>query len=207
MKSNAATGCLKFLTTELFPITISIISLLLSSFNLYVDYLKSPDISFVVAPYISHVVDASSGNEAFFIPVTVINRGAQPGTVLSFDLTVMHLPTQRQIDYGAQYYAQEGDVSTGEHLFTPMSLQGYSTDSQTVGFYPVGSRQGNFFSATGVYEFQVHAAVTNVKNQYRKEVSQVFRISLTDEMFAVMQSRLDSEYPYPMKIEMDGSGT
>ena len=63
MKSNTATGCLEFLLSKMFPITISLFFLLLSSFSLYVNYLRSPDMSFVVAPYVSHLVDNNSGNE------------------------------------------------------------------------------------------------------------------------------------------------
>ena len=122
--SNAAMGCLEFLLTKMFPITISIISLLLSTFNLYVNYLRAPDIGFVVAPYISHAVDTSSSNEGFFIPITVVNRGARPGTVSSFDLTVTHLETQKQAGYFSQYYSKDNEFLLIGSYFTPISLEG-----------------------------------------------------------------------------------
>ena len=199
MRSNTSMGCLEFVVTKMFPITISTISLLLSSFNLYIDYLKSPDISFTIAQFISHGVDHQSFNESFFIPLTVVNRGARPGTVVSFDLTVTHLPSQKQATYSSQYYAKDNDFTLIGDYFSPLSLHGYSTASQTVVFYPVGFRQGNLLAATGTYQFDVEAAVANVRSQSQKAIVQTFFIELTDEMVADMQE--NGKYPYPMKIE------
>ncbi len=123
MKPEPSKGCLRIIATEFFPIGISIFSLLLSMFNLYVNYLKSPDINFVVAPYITQVVDAGSRNEAFFVPLTVINRGARPGTVTSFKLIVTYEPENLQTDYFAQYYGKQDNALLVGDFFTPMSLE------------------------------------------------------------------------------------
>jgi hypothetical protein len=205
MKSNtasSASGCLKFIATELIPLGISIVALILSIFNFYINYLKSPEISFVVAPYISHVVDDASRNEAFFIPLTVINRGARPGTVLSFELTVTHELTQNKADYFGQYFAKKDDQRIIGDLFSPMSLQDYSTGSQTVCFYPIGSHPGNFFSEAGVYDFAVKALVANVQNNAQRSITQNFHVIVTDEMVAVMRTQPDGEYPYPLRAEL-----
>jgi hypothetical protein len=199
MKSNNVSSCLEVAVTKMLPIGISLISLVLSTFNLYVDNLKSPDISFSIAPYISHAVDSNSRNEGFFIPLTVVNRGARPGSILSFDLTVTHLPTQKQTGYFAQYYAADDDFRLIGDYFSPMSLHGYSTESKTVIFYPPGIRTGIFFAEPGTYEFDVTATVANVRNDSRKTILQTFHVELTDEMVAGIQD--DGKYPFPMKIE------
>lgn len=181
MKSTTATGCLEFLVTKLFPIGISLVALFLSTFNLYINYLKSPEISFVVAPSIIHLVDNDSSNETFFIPLTMINRGARPGTVTAFELTVTHLPTQKQANYFGQYYAKKDEQKTTGDLFSPVTLDGYSTSSNTVCFYPIGARAGNFFAEAEAYEFTLTAVIANVRNEFQKSLPRTFRITLTDD--------------------------
>lgn len=201
MKSETPKGCLRIIATEFFPIGISIVSLLLSTFNLYVNYLKSPDINFIVAPYITQLVDAKSGNEAFFIPLTVINRGARPGSVLSLKLVVTNETNKRQADYFAQYYAQQENAEVIGDFFTPLSLSGYSSVSHTICFYPPGSRVGNFFTGPGIYRFLVIAVIANVQASSQQTITQTFKVNLTDEMAALMKPRKDGAYPYPIAVE------
>jgi hypothetical protein len=201
-KSNSAMGCLELIGTKIFPIMLSVISLVLSTFNLYVSSLRAPNISFAVAPYMSHVVDNNSGNEAFFIPLTAINRGARPGTVLSFELTVTELSTQNTLEYFGQYFAKSDDQKLIGDLFSPMTIQGYSTDSKTVAFYPLGFNAGKILANVGVYEFTVKAATANINNSSQKNIDQTFRITLTDEMDAALRATPDGEYPFPIKIDL-----
>jgi hypothetical protein len=202
MKNEATKGRLRVFTTELFPVAISLFSLFLSTFNFYVGYLKRPDIDFVVAPYISQVVDSRSGNEAFYIPLTVVNRGARPGTVLSFELTVTRSPDSQQAEYFAQYYGQADNPFGLGVFFTPLSLNGYSSVSQTVCFYPTGTRQGAFFSPAGNYDFQVIASVANVQAGDPKRTVQDFHVALTDEMLGVMKATPGGMYPYPIPVKL-----
>jgi hypothetical protein len=201
MKSNTAMGCLELIGTKIFPIVLSIISLLLSTFNLYVNSLRAPNMSFTVAPYVSHVVDNNSGNESFFIPLTAINRGARAGTILSFELTVTYLPTQKQARYYGQYYAQPEEQKVIGDSFSPMTIQGYSTDSKIICFYPQGLQVGNLFAEAGEYQFEVNAFAANINGSSQKNIIQSFRITLTDEMVAVLKGTPDGEYPFPIRIE------
>ena len=200
-KSNTAMGCLELIGTKIFPIILSVISLVLSTFNLYVNSLRAPNISFTVAPYVSHVVDNNSGNEAFFIPLTAINRGARPGTILSFELTVTQLSSQKQASYFGQYYAKPDEQRLIGDSFSPMTIQGYSTDSKIICFYPQGSRSGNLFSEAGEYTFEVKAVTVNINGSSSKNIAQTFRVNLTDQMVAVLNSTPDGEYPFPLRIE------
>ena len=189
--------------TKIFPIIISVISLMLSTFNLYVNSLRAPNISFTVAPYISHVVDDSSGNESFFIPLTAINRGARPGTILSFELKVTQLSSQEQASYFGQYYAKPDEQRLIGDSFSPMTIQGYSTGSKIICFYPLGSRSGKLFSEAGEYTFEVKAVAVNISGSSSKDIVQTFRINLTDQMLAVLNGTPDGEYPFPLKIEAE----
>lgn len=199
-KSNPL-GCLEFIGTKVFPIAISTISLILSTFNLYVNSLRAPNITFTVAPYVSQVVDNASGNESFFIPLTAINRGARPGTILSFELTVTYLPTQKQASYFGQYYAKPDEQRLLGDSFSPMTIQGYSTESNIVCFYPQGSRSGNLLAEAGEYTFEVKAVTVNINGSSTKNITQMFRVTLTDDMVAAINSAPDGEYPFPLRIE------
>ena len=187
-------------TREALAILISIISFIISTVNVYVTNLKSPDLSMTIAPFMRQIVDNNSLNEAFFIPVTLVNRGAKPGSILSFELTITYLPTEEQSSYFAQYFANEETPEILGQFFTPINLDGYSASGRTVCFYPLGERKGNFFAQTGTYEFSMTALAANVKGQSQKRIVQVFRAELTQTMYEQMQKEPDFEYRYPIHI-------
>lgn len=197
-------GALQF-TREALAIVISIISFVISTVNVYVTNLKSPDLNMIVAPYIRHIVDNQSLNESFFIPVTIVNQGAKPGSLTSFDLTVTFLPTGDQETYYAQYFAQENNSELLGGFFSPLNLAGYSSDGRTVCFYPLGKKSGNFFSQTGMYEFTLTGVAANVRGRPQRSITQIFTIDLTQEMYDQMQQEPDLEYRYPMRIEVRDS--
>ncbi|MEW5831036.1 MAG: hypothetical protein AB1846_19265 [Chloroflexota bacterium] len=195
------------ITRELLAIVISIISFIISTVNVYVTNLKAPDLSLTVAPFVKQVVDNQSRNEAFFIPVTVTNRGAKPGSLVSFEMSVNYLPTGEQQVYYGQYFAQENNSELLGSFFAPMNLNGYSAVSRTVCFYPQGKQEGNFFARTGSYEFTVTGTAANVNGDSQKRILKVFRIELTQEMSDLMQSQPDGEYVFPMRVEPVQAGT
>jgi hypothetical protein len=189
------------LSTEVIAIIISVISLLVSAIGFYMSSLRSPDLNFVIAPYVKHVVDNASLNEAFFVPLTVINRGAKAGTVLSFDLKVTYLANGETRTYYGQYFTQENSQTDLGDFFTPITLNGYSSTSSTICFYPLGSSQGNLLFGPGVYEFEVTAEVSNVKDEEPTIIKDVFQITVDENMKNVMQKQPDGEYLYPLPIE------
>ena len=200
MGLSKSKGLLSF-TREALAIVISIISFVVSTVNVYVTNLKSPDLSMVVAPYIKQIVDDASLNEAFFVPVTVVNRGTRPGSMLSFELNVTYLPTGDQDTFYGQYFTQENQSEVIGDFFAPVNLQGYSAISRTICFYPLGKGGGNFFAQVGTYEFTLTGIAANVKGESQKRIVQVFRVELTKEMYDQMQKEPDLEYIYPMRIE------
>jgi len=205
-KPQGFKGALSF-TKDLLAIIISVISFIISTVNVYVTNLKAPDLSLTVAPFVRQVVDNQSRNEAFFIPLTVTNRGAKPGSLVSFELSVNYLPTGEQQGYYGQYFAQENNSELLGSFFAPINLNGYSAISRTVCFYPQGRREGNFFSRTGSYEFTVTGMAANVKGDSQNRILKVFRIELTQEMYAQMQAQPDGEYVFPMRAEPAQAGT
>jgi hypothetical protein len=180
---------------------ISVISFIISTFTLYQTRIKAPDIDFIVAPYIKHIVDNQSLNEAFFIPITLINRGAKPGSVLSFELTITHAPSGEQQVYFGQYLTQPNNPAVIGDYFTPITLYGQSSVSHTVCFYPPGQRPGTFFSRSGEYTFQIVPRLANVHSERLLGGLFSFRIGLDPQMLALMQNQPDGEYPFPLAVE------
>lgn len=185
---------------EIIALSISIISFFISTSTLYQTRLRAPDLSFTTAPYIKHVVDNQSGNEAFFIPITITNRGAKPGTLLSFELLVSHQPSGETRTYYAQYRTQLNSHSNIGEFFTPITLYGQSSVSQTICFYPIGQRAGNFFSQEGEYTFRITSQVANVRGHTSLASTSAVTISVSTDMLALMTSQPDGEYPYPLAV-------
>jgi hypothetical protein len=197
-------GALRF-TKDALAIVISIISFLISTVNVYVTNLKSPDLSIIVAPYIRHIVDNQSLNESFFIPLTIVNQGAKTGSLTSFNLTVTYLPNGERETYYAQYFAQEDNSELLGSFFSPMNLTGYSSNGRTVCFYPLGEGERNIFVQPGMYEFTLTGVAANVRGSPQRSINQVFTITLTQEMYDQMQQSPDLEYPYPIRIEVSNN--
>ena len=187
---------------DLIALSISIVSFLISSFTLYSTRLKAPDITFTIAPYLKHVVDDRSLNEAFFIPITITNRGAQPGTLLAFELTVTRLADGEQQTYYGQYLAQPNNPSIIGDFFTPITLYGQSSVSHTVCFYPPGQRRGSILTLSGDYSFSIRSRVANGRERVTQTPGAVFSVRLDDDMLALLRSQPDGEYPYPLTVEL-----
>jgi hypothetical protein len=189
------------LTKELIAVIVSVVSFAVSVVGFYTGSLKAPDLRFYTAPYIRHVVDSASRNEAFFVPLTLANRGARPGTILSLELTVVYLPDGSERRFFGQYFAQDNTQDMVGGFFTPLTLNGYSAEARTVCFYPQGSQPGNFFARAGEYEFRLRGLSANVRGAADRPVTETFHVRVDDGMVAVMQSQPDGEYVYPIATE------
>lgn len=188
------------MTRDVLAVLISVVSFFISTISVYVNNLKAPDLVVITAPYVKQVVDDQSLNEAFFIPITAVNRGARPGTLLSFELTITYVASgEKQVLFG-QYFTQGDSQSLIGPFFTPMTLNGYSSQSATICFYPVGQQTGNFLSRTGLYEFEIRSQTANVRGDSEKMVADQFQIVVDEEMSRVMQLQPDGEYVFPIPI-------
>ena len=172
--------------------------MLISLVSLYLNTLKAPQLALEVAPYIRHVIDNSSDNESFFIPLTLTNDGARNTALTSLELAVTHLPSgQERVFYG-QYFAQ--DRTNLGAFFTPINLAGYSDSSHTVAFYPLGGRTGErLFGPAGQYQFALYGQTTGAGSE--ATLLEEFSVSLGEEQALLIESTPDGEFPFPVVIE------
>lgn len=137
------------------------IAVVISGYSLWQTSLKHPQLKVFVPPLIRYASPyQNSIFEVFEIPITVINEGAQSGTILSFDLQVTN-PENNASKYF--YSAGVGPWSVakahGESLepFTPISLAGRTSQSATVLFYARGdSGVRQIVSVEGRYRFALN---------------------------------------------------
>ncbi len=134
------------------------IAVMVSGYSLWQTSLRRADLRVFVPPIIRYASPyQNSVFEVFEIPLTVINEGAQTGTVLSLDLEVTNPRSgaAKQF-YSAGFGAWSLAKVAGEGLlpFTPISLTGRSSQSETVLFYARNdSRVRQIVDVPGDYQF------------------------------------------------------
>jgi hypothetical protein len=186
---------------SLAALAISLLALSVSIMNLYIASLRAPQVEMRVAPYIRHGIDDTSGNEAFLVPLTMVNSGARATSILSLEMTIRHVPSGDEKTLYGQYFTEER-TRLGE-LFSPIGLSGYSDVSRTVAFYPLGEQTDRILNSPGLYEFQITALISNVGGRSGAADVQLeeFRITLSPQQSTEIQGNAKGEYPFPLAIE------
>ena len=134
------------------------VAVAVSGYSLWHTSFRQADLKVFVPPLIRYASPYQNTIfEVFEIPLTVINNGAQTGTILSFDLEVTNPRTG-----GAKHFYSAGlgpwslAKARGENLepFTPISLGGRASQSQTLLFEPrSNSTIRQIVDVAGSYEF------------------------------------------------------
>jgi hypothetical protein len=141
-------------TAEIF----SGVAVLVSGYSLWQTTLRGPSLKVFIPPLIRYASPYSNSNfEVFEIPLTVTNEGARTGTAVSLELDVTnpHTGNTKQF-YSAGLGPWNLGKVRGEGLvpFTPFSLPGRASHSETVLFYArENSRVTQVVEAPGLYTF------------------------------------------------------
>jgi hypothetical protein len=136
-------------------------ALLVSGYTLWQNKLKRAELKIFVPPVIQYSSPYQNSNfEVFAIPVTIVNEGAQTGTVLSIELEVTDPRTGAvkrfySADFGR--WTMEKTRSGAYQPFAPMSLPGHGRQTETVLFYTRGEEEkpAELVRATGPYSFKL----------------------------------------------------
>lgn len=111
----------------------------MSVYSLWRTSLRRASLRVFVSPLIRYASPyQNSVFEVFEVPLTVINEGAQTGTILAFDLEVTNAQNgASKLFYSAGLGPWSLARVKGEGLtpFTPVSLRGGSSQSETILFY------------------------------------------------------------------------
>src|SRR5215467_12351823 len=137
------------------------VALLVSGYNLWQTKLKRADLKIFVPPVIQYSSPYQNSNfEVFAVPVTLVNEGAQTGTVLSIELEVTDLRTKAvkrfySADFGR--WTMEKTRANAYEPFAPISLPGHGRTTVTVLFYTRGEEEkpAQVVRETGPYAFRL----------------------------------------------------
>jgi hypothetical protein len=149
------------------------VAVVVSLYSLWRTSLQRADLRVFVPPIVRYASPyQNSVFEVFEIPMTVVNDGARTGTVLSLDLEVTSVETGKsKLFYSAGLGPWSLAKVKGEGLapFTPISLTGRASQSDTVLFYArTDSRVLQIVEAPGVYRFSIIASTTRGRSLFRR---------------------------------------
>ena len=124
---------------------ISAVALALSLYSLWESTLKRADLHVFVPPVLQYSSPYQNSNfEMIAIPVTVVNEGAQTGTVLSMELGVTKSgSSETKRFYSADFgiWTMERTRSGAYQPFAPISLAGHTSRTENVLFYTRGEQE------------------------------------------------------------------
>jgi hypothetical protein len=133
---------------------VSAFAFAFSGVSFYETVMKQPQLAAYVPPVLHYGQDGGGDVELFAIPVTIANDGARTGTVLSMDLQARNVKTGvTQRFYSAYFGDHPKTAEATPRAFAPLSVQGRSTFSDTIRFYPTGKVRPLVLDDAGDVEF------------------------------------------------------
>ena len=133
---------------------VSAFAFAFSGVSFYETVMKQPQLAAYVPPVLHYGQDGGGDVELFAIPVTIANEGARAGTVLSLSLEAVNTKTKVKQRFYSAYFGDHPRVADGTpRAFAPLSIQGRSTFSDTIRFYPVGKLKPFVLEDAGDVEF------------------------------------------------------
>ena len=150
------------------------VAVAMSMYSLWRTSLKRADLRVFVSPLIRYASPyQNSVFEVFEIPLTVINEGAQTGTILSFDLEVINSQNgTSKLFYSAGLgpWSLARVKDEGLTPFAPVSLTGRSSQSETILFYARNDSQvTQIVEAPAQYRFAITPLTAQRRSLVRRK--------------------------------------
>ena len=137
-----------------FATALSAVALFFSGLSYYDSSLASAELTVYVPPMVHYARD---GADVFNVPLTLVNNGAQNGTVLSMDLTVENLDPKAERKFITFRSLFLGDYPRDDKValrsFAPISVPGHGTVTETVRFYNMGEMLPMLVTDKGKFRF------------------------------------------------------
>lgn len=152
---------------------LSAVALFFSGLSYYDSTLASADLDVYVPPMVHYARD---GGDVFNVPITIVNNGAQNGTVLSMDLAVDNLDPKaerKSVTFRSMFLGDyPRDDKAPLRSFAPMSVPGHGTVTETVRFYNMGEIMPLLVTDQGQFRFtltlNVARSQTNIVDRYMR---------------------------------------
>ncbi|MGH1352997.1 MAG: hypothetical protein ACRBBN_19655 [Methyloligellaceae bacterium] len=129
--------------SNLMTAMVSAVAMLFSAFSFYESSVKKANLQ--IHKPVNFYMFREDFRDVLAIPISISNNGAQRGTILSFDLKVTNLQTKETQTFRNLYFGE--NPKTDKKLFSPITVQGRETATNTVMFHAVNV--GTFSEKTG----------------------------------------------------------
>lgn len=148
---------------------VSAMALIFSAVSLYETVLRQPELSVYVPPVIHYTRE--QGGDVFAVPITIANRGARDGTVLSIELEATNGSAEAKPFYSAYFvdsgYFLRSKLERGptgglqitkqrpKAPFAPLTIAGRNAYTGTILFFAKGKAFPLVVTESGEYEMTV----------------------------------------------------
>jgi hypothetical protein len=201
----------------LLPTAISAMALLGSVVSMWETTIKQAEVRLHVSDNIFFTRDPYGSNEVLIIPVTLSNRGARDGTVLTLALDVKNLTTNQSKRFKSTYTAEakwfsgRDDVSANLRRpkvpFAPVSVAGHGAFTGTLLFYPADDPEKKVVDSNSKIEMTLTAGLLPATSWLDRLLSAPPPppVTIQAEVAEYRVGILIGGYIMPLKVKLDAS--
>ncbi len=199
----------------LLPTAISAIALVGSVVSMWETTIKQAELRLHVSDNIYFTRDPYGSYEVLIIPVTLSNRGARDGTVLTLALDVKNLTSNQSKRFKSTFAADPSWFSGRDDLtanlrrpkvpFAPVSVAGHGAFTGTLLFYPVDDPEKRVVDAKSKIEMTMTAGVLSGNGWLDRLLSAPPPppVTMEAEVADYAVGRLIGGYIMPLKVKLD----
>jgi hypothetical protein len=197
------------------PTAISAIALIGSVVSMWETTIKQAEVKLHVSDNIYFTRDPWGSYEVLIVPVTLANRGARDGTVLTLSLDVKNLTTNQSKRFkstyaaDAKWFSGRDDVSANLRRpkipFAPVSVAGRSAFTGTLLFYPADDPEKKVIDSNSKIEMTLTAGLLPANGWLDRLLSAPLPppVTLQAEVAEYRVGILIGGYIMPLKVKLD----
>jgi|SoiMethySBSTD1v2_1073268.scaffolds.fasta_scaffold11072_5 hypothetical protein len=201
------------------PTAISAVALIGSVVSLWETTIKQAEVKLHVSDNIHFTRDPYGSYEVLIIPVTLANRGARDGTVLTLSLDVKNLTTNQSKRFKSAYTAEAKWFSARDDVtanlrrpkvpFAPVSVAGRSAFTGTLLFYPADEPEKKVVDPNSKLEMTLTAGLLQGNGWLDRLVAAPPPppVTIEAEVADYLVGRLIGGYIMSLKVKLDPLST
>jgi hypothetical protein len=197
------------------PTAISAIALIGSVVSMWETTIKQAEVRVHVSDNIYFTRDPYGSYEVLIIPVTLSNRGARDGTVLTLALDVKNLKSNQSKRFKSTFTADASWFSGRDDLtanlrrpkvpFAPVSVAGHGAFTATLLFYPVDDPEKRVVDSNSKIEMTMTAGLLSANGWLDRLLSAPPPppVAMEADVAEYNVGRLIGGYIMPLKTKLD----
>ena len=201
------------------PTAISAMALVGSIVSMWETTMKQAEVKLHVSDNIYFTRDPYGSYEVLIIPVTLANRGARDGTVLTLSLDVKNLTTNQSKRFkstytiDAKWFSGRDDVSANLRRpkvpFAPVAVAGRGAFTGTLLFYPAEDPEKKVVDSNSKIEMTMTAGILSGNGWLDRLLSAPPPppVTIEADIAEYRVGILIGGYVMPLKVKFDGAST